>query len=432
MTVRAEVIVPDEPVTPGSTVTAHLHVWNESRIVDAYDLRLVGPPAQWPDAEAALGQLPVYPGNHEKINVPVTLPRDSDLEPGALTFAVRVASVEDPAAVVVPEAAVIVGEFRDVEVEPSRARVGGALWGTNLIVLHNTGNAAATVRLRVAAESPEAPLRIRTRRTRLTLQAGEKARISVTLRVRSPVFFGAATHWKIGVNATWDAEGTRTADFVHRQRPFLPKPALKVLIALTAAAVAAVALWFSPLGGKEPEVETESAKGPSQVESVRQAEKSAEAKAKEKEDRQKKDDEQAGALRKKQVQESLFVTSEGRRLDDAYRVAKGYRLVLKSVQITASGPAEGNLLLSAGPRPLATLNLDKADEYALKSPVKLTAGEKLTLRLECGTDQGRSGASPSPSAPSAPAACKGTAVIAGELVPLKGPFAEPDTASKDS
>ncbi|MFJ8312928.1 MULTISPECIES: hypothetical protein [unclassified Streptomyces] len=433
MTVRAELTVPDQVITPGDSLTAHLRVWNESRIVDAYRLTLIGPPADWPNAEEGLGQLPVYPGNHEKINIPLTLPRHSDLPPGPLTFAVQVASVEDPFAVAVPEATLCVGEFHDLDVEAVRARVGGALWSTNLILLENTGNATTTVRLHLAPQAPDAPLRTRLRRTRLALEAGEQARVGLSIRVTSPVPVGTAADWKIGVRGGWGDEEERTAEFVHRQRPLLPKRAMKALIALTAVVVAAVALWLSPVGGKKPTVKTESVKGPSQVEAVQQAEKKAADEKKKQEEDQKKQEEQAkkekdeaGALKKKPLDGvSLSTDSKAKKLKDEYTVPKGYRLVLKAVQITAAGPTTGTLVLKAGTQQLVTTPV-AAPQSPSAMPPPLREGERISLQLNCLAPT--SGGASSPSAPPGlqPTDCMATAVLTGDLIPLKGPNAEPE------
>ncbi|MEU2834779.1 hypothetical protein ABZ667_40135 [Streptomyces lavendulae] len=424
MSVRAELTLPDEPVPPGGSLTAHLRVWNESRIVDAYDLQLIGPPASWPDAEPALGRLPLFPGNHEKINIPVKLPRDKELASGKLVFAVRVASVENPASIAVPEAAITVGEFREIEVEPVRARTGAALWGGNLILLHNVGNAAATVRLRVAPDDAEAPLRVRLRRTRLTLHPGERARISLTVQVRNPLMTGTPAQWRIRVRAVWDSGQERSATFVHHQRPLVPKPALKVLITLTAASMAASVLWLSPVGGTQPEAKTESAKGPSQVEAAEQAEK--DAAKKKQEEKEQRDAVAAGALQKSRLNTSLVVTSKNGKVRDKYTVKKGYRLVVKTIQITASGPATGTLLLHAGSQQLASMGVAGAKDFTPTVPVSLDENEKLALSLDCPASSADGPPVSPPAAPTASAAaCTATAVVSGELLPLKGPFAEP-------
>ncbi|MFE3553435.1 hypothetical protein ACFXKW_00925 [Streptomyces sp. NPDC059193] len=433
MTLRAELTVPDDVIIPGEALTAHLRVWNESRIVDAYQLRLVGPPAWWPDAEPDLGQLPVYPGNHEKINIPVSLPRDSELAPGPLTFAVRVASVEDPAAVAVPEADIQVGEFHDAEIEADRARVGGALWSSNLVVVENTGNATATVRLRVAPEAKDAPLKVSLRRSRLVLKPGEQARVALMTRVRTPMFTGTAANWPIVIHLEQEHAENASASFTHRQRPLMPKHVLKALIMAVTAVVAFAVLWISPVGGKKPKVAAESAKGPSQMEAVQEAEKKEadakkqeEEKAEQKAEQEKKDQQNAGALKKEQLNKSLVVSSRpGGKLEDSYVVPAGYRLSFKAVQLTGSGT--GTLFVSVSGSQLSSQPVTNPKEVTIPETVSPEEKEKVTLWLDCQPPQA-GGQSPSPSAsagssapPSTPTTCDATAVIVGELIPLKGP-----------
>ncbi|MFC5722278.1 hypothetical protein ACFP1Z_19110 [Streptomyces gamaensis] len=444
MSVRAELTVPEDVITPGGSITAHLRVWNESRIVDAYRLRLLGPPAGWPDIDAQLGRLPVYPGNHEKINIPLTLPRDSELAPGRLTFAVRVASVEDPAAVAVPEAVINVGEFHDLAVETVRSRVGGALWSSNLIVLENTGNTTTAVRLRVAPEADDALVRPKLRRARLTLEPGEQARISIMTRVTNPKFTGAATPWKIGVTAGWDDGQERTVSYVHRQHPLVPKPVLKALIAVTAVLITLVTLWFSPVGGKKPEAKTETAKGPTQQEEVKEAEKKAEDKKKQDEEKKKKDEEkkkedekkaeaEKGALEKKPFQKSLALDTKKNKSSDSYTVAKGYRLAIKTVKMSASGPDNATVFLKAGSEQLQSTNVKNIKDYTPAAPRSLKEGQKLTVQVDCPVNAPNPNPSPSgsPSAPPA-ATCNVTAEVVGDLIPLKGPNAEPETPPASS
>lgn len=439
MSVRAELTVPEDVITPGEALTAHLRVWNESRIVDAYRLRLVGPPGEWPDTEADLGQLPVYPGNHEKINIPISLPRDSRLAPGPLTFAVRVASLEDPDAVALPEADIQVGEFHDAVAEPDRTRVGGALWSSNLVVVENTGNATATVRLRVAPEAEDAPLRVSLRRSRLVLGPGEQARVSLLTRVRTPMFTGTAANWPIVIHIDQRHAEEGSASFTHRQRPLLPKAVLRALTALVGALVAFAVLWISPVGGRRPQAETESAKGPSQVEAVlEEQKKEAERKkqVEEQAEKEKKDQESAGAPKKKDFQESLVADTKTGTPVAEYEVPKGYRLSIKSVQLTAAGPPTGILYLKAAGRQLASFGVNNVKEVPLPPTLSPKAGEKLILQLDCpappsgdpSTGPSASGGPSAPSTPStppaAPATCTATALIVGELIPLTGPNAE--------
>lgn len=436
MSVRAELTVPEGVVTPGDAVTARLRVWNESRVVDAYRLRLLGPPAGWPDGTTGgPGRPAVYPGDHEEIDIPLTLPRHSELTPGSVTFAVHVASVEDPTAVAVPEGVVTVGEFHDLSVEPVRPRVRGALWSSNLILLENTGNVTTTVRLRVAPEAENAPLRPRLRRSRLTLEPGEQARVSLMTRVTGPAFTGTAATWRIGVTAGRGDGQENTVSYAHRQPPLVPKPVLKAAVAAVALLVAFAALWFSPVGGGKPEAKTETAKGPSQLDEVEKQEKKTADREKKDEEKKKADEEkeekekaEKGALKKKPLQKSLSVRTKKDKATDAYTVPRGYRLVVRTVQMSANGPDSATVLLTAGSRPLQSTGVKNIKDFTPAAPLSLPEGRKLTLRIECPPPVPPSGSASAPPA----AACIATATVVGELIPLKGPNADPRNSAASS
>ncbi|GAU70304.1 Fic protein [Streptomyces sp. NBRC 110611] len=431
MTLRAQLIVPDDTVEPGASVTAQLLVWNESRIVDAYDLTLLGPPGQWRDPH--LGQLAVYPGNHERISIPLTVPRSSDLLPGTLVFAVRVSSAQNPARAAVPEAEIPIGEFREVEPRLTRTRLGGRFSGSNLITLTNRGNTAVHLRLRTAPEDAKAPLRSRVRRSRVVLRAGEKARIGVLLRVTRPVGLGEPATWDVGVSAEWDAKEIRRETFAFEQRPLLTKRALKALTALVAAVVAGTALWLSPVGGGEPKARTVSADGPSQQERAKAAEQKAakdeerKQQAEEKKQQEKrKAAEEAKAPKRKPLQHSLVVKAQDGGTQDEFTVGKGYWLKLSAIQITAAGPPAATLTLTAGSLPLATMNLDKARDFTPKSPVVVQEGETVRLTVRCPTGGTRPATPPSPGSGTAqaPTDCTAIALVTGEQIPNRGPFSK--------
>ncbi|MEC4017982.1 COG1470 family protein [Streptomyces sp. H27-D2] len=430
MTVRAELVVPAETVEPGGSLAADLHVWNEGRIVDAYDLTLLGPPGEW--GEKRLGQLPVYPGNHEKIIIPITVPRKIELRPGRVVFAVKVVSAENPTQVAIPEAEIDVGEFRDIEAELTRPQAGGRFSGSNLITLRNTGNTAISLRLRTAPEDSNAPLRSRMRSSRVPLRVGEKARVGVLLRVAAPIPVGKVANWNVDVSIEWGGAEARRTTFVFQQRPLLTKAALKAATVLSAAAIAGVALWMSPIGGGSPQARTETIDGPSQAEQATSAKAKAEAqlakKEKEEQEKEKKEEkkkEEDKALKRKPLQKSLFVQVKLGSKQAEYKAEKGYRLKLTTVQITATGPAAATLLLSRGSLPLATMSLSQAKDFTPKSPVELKGGEVLRLSVQCPASGGpQSSASPSPGTSPAPSLCTATALVTGELIPKSGPFSK--------
>ncbi|WP_432000540.1 hypothetical protein [Streptomyces sioyaensis] len=433
MTLRAELSVPDKAVEPGGMLSADLHVWNEGRIVDAYDLTLLGPPGEW--GERRLGQLPVYPGMHERIKIPITVPRSGALQPGPLVFAVRVASVQEPFPVAVPEAEINVGSFRAIEAELSRSQTAGRLFGSNLITLRNTGNTAVAVRLRTAPQDEKAPLRSRMRRSRVVLGVGEKARIGVALRPARPALVGKAENWTVKVTAEWDGDANRERAFTYRRRPLLTPGASRVAMVLGAAVLAAAALWISPLGGGTRMPRTQTAAGPAQLDQVNAAEAKARQEQQKKAEDERKNEQADKAPKKRELQHPLFVQTTSGTKNSAYTVEEGYQLRLTTVQITAAGT--GVLLLSADGKPLGSVPLSQAKDITPKIPVVVREGRKVRMTVQCA--EGTSPAIPTlPSASVSPSAvptagveaCTATALVTGELIPDKGSASKDDAAKE--
>ncbi|MFF3747717.1 COG1470 family protein [Streptomyces kronopolitis] len=426
---RTELIVPEGQVQPGDSLTADLRVWNESPVVDAYRITLLGPPTTW--GEPSLGHVPVYPGSHETVTIPITVPSSGDLPPGPLVFAVRTVSTEDPARVDVAEGVLHIGEFQDAEVQLTRERLSGRLFGSNLIILRNTGNTPLRVRLRAAAKDKKAPIALQVRRSRVVLHTSERARVAIVLRAFRPIIVGEPAPWGVDVDIELDSGEVRTDSFTYLQRPFLTKRALKIATMLAALGIAAVAVWISPLGGGTPKLKTESIKGATQEQQVKAQEvKAAAQKAKGKKEEEKKEQEQKKAaekkkaedeaLKKKPLQQSLYVPV-GKNVD-TYMVGKGYRLMLTAVQLTAAGPGDATLLLTAGKQVLATTTLDKASEFKLNEPVKVLQEQPLQLIINCPVPH--SSASRPPDERLTPSTCTATALLTGELIPLQGPYSK--------
>lgn len=437
MTLRAELIMPSDPVVPGEPVVADLLICNDGHIVDAYDLELLGLPGEW--GARRLGRVVVFPGTSEQIGIPLVPPRSRDTAPGPLPFGIKVVSAERRELTAVPEAEVAVGEFWEVDARLARSTVKGRFEASQFITLHNTGNATAHIRIRCAPQDDSAPVRARTRRAKVVVQAGERARVGVDLVNTKPRLWGESESCGMRLQIDWETQARRELEFTYERRPFLTKRVIKVLLALAATAVAGAGLWLSPLGGKA-EPHTQSLSGPSQqarqqkTESDRRqaAKKRKAAAAKEKAERERKQQEK-GAPKQKTLQQPLNARSPDGIALGTYRVPRGYELRLAGVTITAAGPARGSWQLSAHHGALATGGMDAPHQQAWKgSPYVVPGGTSITLSVDCepeDTGTGRQQRSPSPTAdgaaPAAPSVCAATALLNGTLVPAKGPFASP-------
>lgn len=235
-------------VTPGGLATTTLTVRNDSDIVEAYGLEVVGECAAWATVEPA--RVSLYPGTSETVTIRLEPPRSPEVRAGELPLAVRVLPTEHPEAVRVPESTVRVEEFRQLRAEIAPRRRRGWLRGRYRLALRNEGNSPVTLGFTPAQPGEE--LRFTVKPAEQKLEPGESAEVGLRARIGKPVWFGAPVIWPFTVTVAETAEPDaalpepadtiRTpldAEFV--QIPVFPKWLLAVLAALVALLLA----WFT-------------------------------------------------------------------------------------------------------------------------------------------------------------------------------------------
>lgn len=235
-------------VTPGGLATTTLTVRNDSDIVEAYGLEVVGECAAWATVEPA--RVSLYPGTSETVTIRLEPPRSPEVRAGELPLAVRVLPTEHPEAVRVPESTVRVEEFRQLRAEIAPRRRRGWLRGRYRLALRNEGNSPVTLGFTPAQPGEE--LRFTVKPAEQRLEPGESAEVGLRARIGRPVWFGAPVIWPFTVTVAETAEPDaalpepadtiRTpldAEFV--QIPVFPKWLLAVLAALVALLLA----WFT-------------------------------------------------------------------------------------------------------------------------------------------------------------------------------------------
>ncbi|MFI8348493.1 hydrolytic protein [Streptomyces sp. NPDC085596] len=240
--------IPAVSVTPGGLATTTLTVRNDSDIVEAYGLEVVGDCAAWATVEPA--RVSLYPGTSETVTIRLEPPRSPEVRAGELPLAVRVLPTEHPEAVRVPESTVRVEEFRQLRAEIAPRRRRGWLRGRYRLALRNEGNAPVTLGFTPAQPGEE--LRFTVKPAEQKLEPGESAEVGLRARIGKPVWFGAPVIWPFTVTVAETAEPEaaqpepadtiRTpldAEFV--QIPVFPKWLLAVLAALIALLLA----WFT-------------------------------------------------------------------------------------------------------------------------------------------------------------------------------------------
>ncbi|KOV67656.1 hydrolytic protein [Streptomyces sp. MMG1121] len=222
-------------------------VRNDSDIVEAYTLEVVGDCAAWATVEPA--RVSLYPGTSETVTIRLAPPRSPDVRAGDVPLAVRVLPAEHPDSVTVPETTVHIEAFHELRTEMQPHRRRGWLRGRYRLAVRNEGNTPAQVAFTPEQRGEE--LRFGFTPAELALEPGESAETRLRVRIGKPVWFGKPVVWPFTVRATDTAAAEEAerpgalvrppleAEFV--QIPIFPKWLLAVLAALIALIVA----WFA-------------------------------------------------------------------------------------------------------------------------------------------------------------------------------------------
>ncbi|MGW1508161.1 COG1470 family protein [Streptomyces sp. NPDC002394] len=242
--------IPAVTVTPGDIATTSLTVRNDSDIVEAYDLKVVGDCAAWTTVEPE--RVSLYPGTSETVTLRLAPPRSPEIRAGETPLGVRVLPNEHPESVKVLETTVHVGEFRELKTELAPRRRRGWLRGRYLLAVRNQGNTPVQVRFAPGQAGEELGFAFAPAEPKL--EPGESTEVRLRVRTAKPVWFGNPVVWPFTVDtretgeqeeraeARWDDPVVRPpldAEFV--QIPIFPKWLLAVLAALLALLLA----WFA-------------------------------------------------------------------------------------------------------------------------------------------------------------------------------------------
>lgn len=239
--------MPAVTVSPGETATTSLTIRNDTDIVEAYALQVVGDCAEWSTVEPA--RVSLYPGTSETVTVRLAPPRSPEVRAGDVPLGVRVLPGEQPDLVTVPETTVTVTPFHELrrELEPRRRR--GWLGARYRVRVRNQGNAPVTVPLAGTQDGEE--LRFALQQGQPRLEPGESAEAGLRVRAVKPIWFGAPVTWTFGVDtAGAQDEKEQTAAAEVRQPPlegeFVQLSVFpKWLLALLAALLALLLAWFA-------------------------------------------------------------------------------------------------------------------------------------------------------------------------------------------
>jgi hypothetical protein len=240
VTTFAQIALDPVVVTPGGEATTALTVRNDSDIVEAYELAVVGDAAAW--STITPGRLSLYPGTAETVTVRLNPPRSPAVRAGEIPLGVRVLPVERPDSVVVPETTVLVEPFGQLAAQLTPRRRRGWLGARYRVTVYNQGNAPADVALSTAQAGEDLKLAVAPDELELEPGADEDARLRV--RVAKRIWFGKPVTWPFTVLATPKDERPQEVPGELVQLPILPR----WLLALLAALIALLIAWFALVG----------------------------------------------------------------------------------------------------------------------------------------------------------------------------------------
>lgn len=235
-------------VTPGDTATTTLTVRNDSDIVEAYSLEVVGDCASWTTVEPA--RVSLYPGTSETVTIRLAPPRSPEIRAGDMPLGVRILPTEHPESVRVLETTVHIEAFHELQTELAPRRRRGWLRGRYKLAVRNQGNIPVQVGFTPGQAGEELGFAFSPAEPKL--EPGESTEVGLRVRTAKPVWFGAPVVWPFTVDtaekgdreeeARWDEPAVRPpldAEFV--QIPIFPR----WLLILLAALIALLLAWFA-------------------------------------------------------------------------------------------------------------------------------------------------------------------------------------------
>ncbi|MFB9467563.1 COG1470 family protein, partial [Streptomyces cinereospinus] len=239
--------IPSVTVAPGDTATTTLTVRNDSDIVEAYGLEVVGDCAAWTTVEPA--RVSLYPGTSETVTIRLAPPRSPQVRAGETALGVRVLPTEHPESVRVLETTVHIEEFHELHTELVPRRRRGWLRGRYRLAVRNQGNSPVRVGFTPGQQGEE--LAFAFTPAEPALEPGESTEAGLRVRTGRPVWFGAPVVWPFTVDtaetraeeeaAADDGAGRASLDAEFVQIPIFPRWLLVLLAALLALLLA----WFA-------------------------------------------------------------------------------------------------------------------------------------------------------------------------------------------
>ena len=218
---------------------------NQSGVVDNYDFRISGLPAEWVTAPPTAYLLPYGSGEGHEVAFELALhpPRTSEAQARAWPFALEAVSRDSGQVAARADAALVIEPFHQLEMRAKPQRRRGRRRATFELDVVNAGNADASVAL-TAADSDDA-LTARVDPPAVRVAPGTRASARLRVAPRRTLWWGRAEEHRIDVQAAAREPGAAVLappQVAFRQLPWIPWWVPALVLVLVALAIALLAL----------------------------------------------------------------------------------------------------------------------------------------------------------------------------------------------
>jgi hypothetical protein len=232
-------------VAAGGLATLTGTLRNQSGVVDNYDFRVRGLPAEWVELPPTAYLLPYgsAEGHEQTFQLALAPPRSPEAEARAWPFSLEVVSRSSGSVAARADATLVIEPFHQVEVHARPQRRRGRMRASYSIEVSSRGNADATVALTAADTDDATTTRLDPPAVRVA--PGGRARAQLRVRPRRTIWWGRAVEHRIDVQAALREEPAQVPappQLAFRQLSWIPWWVPALVLVLVALAIALLAL----------------------------------------------------------------------------------------------------------------------------------------------------------------------------------------------
>lgn len=222
-------------VTPGGRAEVQVELFNQGVLVDHFELRLAGLPAEWITLTPEPVQL--MPGGHAALPFTIHPPRDSSARAGRHPYELNIFSASTKQKVATINGSVTVAPFARFVVEAQPTQLVNR--GVCRVTIHNQGNSPATVG--VQARDTANALLFSGEQSALTIPSGQVAEALLGVQPKTRPFTGRVRAYSFQVQVQTSTTDSERKQGVIEVRPRFPSwavalvPVMGLLLCLSLA-----------------------------------------------------------------------------------------------------------------------------------------------------------------------------------------------------